>query len=131
MAFTLPDFNLTCDIYTGPWLTKSLRLSSDCNLAFGRRVSFFSFDYGANFAPSHGLATLLLPALTDIRDGSCNGQQDVVEVPAGSGRWYMAIGVDDAGKGFPNEHRWAHLSKIYEEMNTIAFAGLHWPTPIP
>ncbi len=131
MAFTLPDFNLTCDIYTGPWLTKVLRVSSSCNLAIGRRVSYFSTDWGAGAPATHGLPTLLFPPGTDVRDGSCNGVQDVVEVPSGSGRWYQVLGVDDSGKGFSNEHRWAHVSKIYSQMNPIAFPGLQWPTPIP
>jgi hypothetical protein len=46
-----------------------------------------------------------------------------VEVPAGSGRYYEVVQVDDAGKGFPNEHRIAGL---------IATVDLGmWPVPYP
>jgi len=131
MSFTLPDFNLSVDVYTGPWLTKVFRLNVEGNLAVGRRTAFFSTDWGAGAPSFHPLPTLLLPALTDIRDGSCNGVQDVVEIPSGSGRWYQVLGVDDSGKGFGNEHRFAHVSKIYEQMNPLNFPGLQWPTPIP
>jgi hypothetical protein len=131
MAFTVPTFNLVCDVYTGPWSTKVLRLSPSCNLAIGRRTAQPSLDWGANAPQTHALPRLLLPALTDIRDGSCNGVQDVVEVPSGSGRWYQVLGVDDVAKGFPNEFRFADLSKIYQQMNPIDYPGLQWPTPIP
>lgn len=131
MAFTLPDFNLSCDVYTGPWLTKVFRFSVSCNLAIGKRSAFFSTDWGAGAPGVHPLPTLLFPAGTDVRDASCTGTQDIVEVPAGSGRWYQVLGVDDSGKGFANEHRFAHVSKIYEQMNNIVFPGLQWPTPIP
>jgi len=131
MAYILPDFNLTCDIYTGPWLTKVFRLSSDCNLAIGRRVMFIPFDW-ANQAPTYApLSQLLLPPLTDVQDASVTGEPDIIECPAGSGRWYRVAGVDDMGKGFPNEHRFAMISKIYEQLNNVAFAGLQWPNPIP
>jgi hypothetical protein len=63
---------------------------------------------------------LLVPAGTDLRDNHNLTGSDVVVVPAGSGRGYFVDQVDDLGKGFANEHRFALLSK----------AGA-WPTPIP
>lgn len=131
MAFTVPQFPLTCDIYAGPWVTKVLRLNSPCNLGQGRRVMPNMF-----FEPTapEGYTTtsqLLLPALTDVRDGSCMFDTDIVEVPAGSGRWYSVLTVDDIGKGFPNEHRFALLHKIWERLNPPEFPGADWPAPIP
>lgn len=131
MSFSVPDFNLTCDIYTGPWVTKSLRLSSDCNLAQGRRVMpVWIFE---NTAPAAYTSTpqLLVPAGTDIRDASGGTDPDIVEVPAGSGRWYSVVSVDDMGKGFSNEHRFALLHKIWEGLNPVLFPGANWPLPIP
>lgn len=86
-----------------------------------------------NDAPTAYTSTpqLLLPAGTDVRDGSTGGEADIIEVPAGSGRWYSVMSVDDMGKGFPNEHRFALLHKIYERLNPILFLGANWPTPIP
>jgi hypothetical protein len=62
---------------------------------------------------------LLLPALVDIRGPQDTIGADQVEVPAGSGRWYSVVGVDDIGKGFANEHRSAALVAIFGT----------WPAP--
>jgi len=131
MAFTLPEFNITCNIWHVGHQTFPLPapdLVSDCNLAFGRRV--LSHDnFRAN--ESSFLMQLLLPPGTDIRDLSCSAVTDLVEVPAGSGRFYQALFVDDIGKGFGNEHRVAGLLKVSAVM-TPGFSNVpQWPTPIP
>lgn len=131
MSFNLPTFNLSCNIYTGPWLTKTLRLNVMGNLAQGRRsMPVWVFE---NTAPIIYTSSpqLLVPAGTDVRDGSCGTPPDIVEVPAASGRWYSAVAVDDFGKGFANEHRYAILHKIFEQLNPIEFPGANWPIPIP
>jgi hypothetical protein len=71
-----------------------------------------------------GSMQLLLPPLTDIRDNLCLTGSDAVEVPLGSGRWYLVVFVDDFGKGFANEHRGAMIVK------PPSGAPL-WPSPIP
>jgi hypothetical protein len=48
---------------------------------------------------------------------------DLVEVPAGTGRFYRVQWVDDLGKGFDNEHRFALL------LQTNTFSP--WPIPMP
>jgi len=131
VAFTVPTFNLVCNIFTGPWLAKALRVAdSPCNLAFGRRT-----QQSSNIDPFENLSftqpTLLLPLLTDVRDQSVTGIEDVLECPSGSGRWYQVIGVDDIGKGFANEHRAAVLMKIYDTIDPTDYPGLFWPNPIP
>jgi len=131
MAFVLPTFNLVCNIFTGLQDNIEFRLESPCNLAMGRRNDW-PFGAQAQSGGSQGMVPhLLLPALTDIRDGSCGPKADLVEVPKDSGRFYNVIGVDDLGKGFPNEHRMATLAKVWG-FNGNGF-GLHgfWPTPIP
>lgn len=131
MAFSLPDFNITCNIYSGPYLARTIRPASPvpCNLAFSRRQQFPTADEDANGWSV--VMSLLLPPLTDIRDLSCSAVQDVVECPAGSGRWYQVGMVDDIGKGFPNEHRCALIYKISEAMWGASYLGLSWPGPIP
>jgi len=133
MAFTLPDFNLTVDVYTGPWLTKTLRLSTLANLALSRRVLQIQggFDPSSAVETLTPLMTLLLPAGTDVRDRFQGGPYDLVDAPAGSGRWYVVAGVDDIGKGFPNEHRVALLAKVGASLDGTEFAGLVWPVPMP
>jgi len=132
MAFTIPTFNLTCNIFDGGVIPPlpPVRLTSPCNLSVGRSVrlgsaiGFFNTAYGA--------MVLLVPALTDIRDAQSNSGPlgDLVEVPAGSGRVYYVSYVDDVGKGFPNEFRFALLAKAVE-ANGGEFAGFLWPRPIP
>lgn len=48
---------------------------------------------------------LWFPPLTDVRGFKGIPVHDFIEFPAGSGRVYRAIYVDDYAKGFPNEFR--------------------------
>lgn len=129
--YTLPQFNLLCDIWTGPWVTKVLRVVDvPCNLAMGKRVT----DNGAEFNwtnPIPGTAKVLLPKGTDVRDCSTSTTSDLLEIPKGTGRWYVVANVDDIGKGFANEHRYCYLTKACFNIDPAAFPGLFWPTPIP
>lgn len=80
---------------------------------------------------SAGSIAVLCPAGTDIRDESCGGGADLVEVPDASGRFYLVGYADDVAKGFANEYRCALLLKVFGE-NLPNFVGFPlWPTPIP
>lgn len=121
MAFTVPSFNLLCNIVeklTGypPW-----RLTNQpCALVYGRRTNSAGTVATAGAAPIVQAMNLLLPAHTDIRGPQgFVGSVDVVECPAGSGRIYQVAFVDDIGKGWPNEHR------------TATLIALHTPWPVP
>jgi hypothetical protein len=119
MAFTVPDFNITCNLwsFTAPPPAAPRAAAVPCNLAFGRRVQ-------PSASAGGGQAQLLLPAFTDVRDiFNGPGNQDIVEAPAGSGRFYVVDFVDDIGKGFANEHRVAVMAKTRLYGN--------WPVPIP
>jgi len=130
-TYVLPEFNLVCGIWAGPYVSKVHRADVMGNLSAGRRVYNVLINWPPNEDHVTNQMVLLLPALTDIRDCSClSGDSDVVEVPAGSGRWYGVLTVDDVGKGFPNEHRYACISKIWEGYDPVAYPGLIWPTPI-
>lgn len=131
MSFTLPTFNLTCNIFTGGGGTHVFRLAVACNLAIGRRTIQLLTPQSAGGAGAFPTTQLLLPAGTDVRDESCGGTSDLVEVPAGSGRFYGVLGVDDAGKGFTNEHRVALLGKAWNFPGNGWGLVAPWPTPIP
>lgn len=123
MAFVLPTFNETADIYTWtPFVPPTVvRITVDCQL---RAPSMTVAAAAVVSTNSHCGMVLLVPALTDIRDqySGAGNNPDVVEVPPGSGRRYTVYYVDDVGKGFPNEHRFVILQKY----------GLGtWPVPIP
>lgn len=131
MAFSVPTFPITCNLWRGPWLTRVFADNLDCNLANGRRGVQSNFWEPEFFSGAQNVAQLLLPALSDVRDASNAPEPDVVEVPAFSGRWYIVLGFDDVGKGFPNEYRIAYITKIYETLNPTNYAGLVWPAPCP
>jgi hypothetical protein len=132
MSFSVPSFPLVCEIFTGPWLAKASRGTSPCNLALGRRGVVFPDFEPSGIQVQTGPIYILFPAGTDVRDMNCNmPDQDLVEVPQGSGRWYAVSLVDDVGKGFANEHRYALLNKVSARVNATDFAGLFWPIPIP
>lgn len=132
MAFTVPQFPITCDIYTGPWLTRVFRLTSPCNLAQGRRGTVLPDEENTTSIQKTGPMYVLLPALTDVRS-LVQGipDNDLVELPSGSGRWYIVLYVDDVAKGFSNEHRYAMLNQVSENLNHTSYAGLNWPIPMP
>lgn len=123
MAFVLPTFPIVCDIYSAgtPPPAGTPRIAGQaCQLrapAANNMVLIASLGTVSS-------VSLLLPPLTDIRDqfNTPINSADYVEVPAGSGRTYRVIWVDDIAKGFPNEHRYAILQKVL---------GLPWPTPTP
>lgn len=124
MAFTVPSFPLSVQIWSNgvnPVLNPP-RLITVGNLAYGKRVTTQYWDWAASGAPGV-FSLLLLPALVDVRDVFSPGGVDTIEVVAGSGRFYLVDLVDDAGKGFSNEHRFAVMHKT-DTWGT-------WPIPIP
>jgi hypothetical protein len=126
MPFVVPQFPLECNIFTAHNIAAPPRLTEECNLAWGHRVAMPAIGATADnsYLGFPGTMTLLLPALTDIRDAFNASSYDSVECPAGSGRYYDVLYVDDIGKGFANEHRGAVIQKIQGGL-------IAWPTPIP
>lgn len=121
MSFSVPNFNIQCNVWrAGNGPPNPADEIFDCNLAFGRRVSSYQ---GVISVPNEPIMSLLLPVGTDLRGPQTAAPDACVEVPAGSGRYYTCIGVDDVGKGFTNEHRCGLLAW------TNTFGA--WPSPIP
>jgi hypothetical protein len=128
MGFSVPEMPLAVNIWhnlTDPDPPLGVPdLVTVGNLGQGRRnVGYLAGDDSNDYYVVH--PQLLLPLGTDIRDLSCSVIADVVEVPAGTGRFYLVLYVDDMGKGFSNEHRFAVLQKL--GLNE----GVLWPQPIP
>ncbi len=125
MGYHVPTFNIQCNIWHGlpsgtvPSTIPDIGLQ-DCQLRWVGRgpaeTASVPIDIQTTWQPG---VTLLVPALTDLRDMLSGTFEDIVEVPAGSGRIYQVKYVDDVAKGFPNEYRMAYLAK------TI------WPVPAP
>jgi hypothetical protein len=132
MAFSVPVFPLTVNVYTGPWLTKVFRATTPGNLAVGRRVqNTLEVDADLQNLPGTILPVLLVPPLTDIRSGLIAPTGDILEIPAGSSRWYLACAVEDIGKGFANEHRYVACLQISHLVGGGGYAGCVWPVPMP
>lgn len=127
--YTLPVFNLSVNIWrNGRLYTDPPDVVTVGNLALGRRVSGSKLqDNTTN--PSDGGMWLLLPKSTDIRDSKAVTGEDMVEVPAGSGRLYTSKWVDDCGKGFSNEHRFSVIFGL--PPWGVPFPGPPMPPPPP
>jgi len=130
-AFALPNFNLTARVWHAPARILTAlgppSLTTACNLANGR-VAHIQVEQ-KRLVTQNALgasASLLFPALTDIRDASVFSNPDVIECPALSGRYYWVAFCDDIAKGFANEHRWAICPKAFTDG---WFQG-RWPTPM-
>src|SRR6187402_1951770 len=99
MAFVLPTFNLTCEVYTwsNPQQYVTPRLVVECQL---RAPSMQNASTGVNPGGVGCGMVLLVPPLTDLRDhfSQPGTHGDSVQVPAGSGRMYYVMMCDDVGK---------------------------------
>lgn len=133
MAYTLPVFNITCNIWHDQAAAPQSYLLPDltavaCNLALGRRRLI---EANGNISGTMHMQ-LLLPALTDVRPGY-NGALggDLVEAPAGSKRFYLVLAVDDIGKGFANEHRIAMLVYQPNGVTFVVTGAIPAPIPLP
>lgn len=120
MAFTLPVFNLSVNIWRfGNPTSNPPDVRTVGNLAYGERTSV-PYAVTTSNTTVYGGMWLLTPPGTDIRDDKAPAGADTVEVPAGTGRFYEVVWVDDAGSGFPNEHRFA-----------LIISTAPWPVPFP
>lgn len=121
MPFILPSFPIVCNIFTNGVAPPAAPRLSDapCNLAWGKRTAVPSTGGTNVLGVPLFTMTLLLEKETDVRGRLAAGGSDTVEVPAGSGRIYECVYVDDIGKGFANEHR-----------AVICLATVQ-PTPLP
>lgn len=141
MAFRLPRFNLGAGIWRyNTLLTFPADVLTQCNHALGRRSypSLVLVGSSLTYLSSRLMGQpveILLPPLTDVRYfGNSAPGSDVVEVPSGSGRFYVVAGVEDVGKGFPNEYRLA-IGLPPTTSNVALFNVLNgvgqWPLPYP
>src|SRR5216684_2145996 len=104
MAFSTPTFNLNVHIYTfAPFPLGLPRLTTVCNLTPSKRVNVLDFLVIVGEVVMIN-SWLLLPAFTDIRCLAQGVNPDFLEVPAGSGRFYGVVDVEDVAKGFSNEY---------------------------
>lgn len=113
MAFRLPTFNLTYNASATPFAYPVLTIPTPpyringavCQLTYGRRVNVGTTG-GTNQPGVVVVANnLLVPAGADIRGFQDTINPDMIEIPVGSGQWYVCYSVNDIAKGFANEHR--------------------------
>lgn len=96
VAYVVPSMPTPCRIWTaGAFPPAAPRLATVCQLRYNPGIS------------AQNYVSLLLPAGTDVRGQYHTGGSDLIEVPAGSGRLYLCVWVDDTALGFTNVHRQA------------------------
>jgi hypothetical protein len=117
MGFIVPQMPLKANVWstpTSPPVGAPRIANLDCNLAWGRRVGVPSTGGTGALGVVLMTMTLLVPKGTDLRSDPDRGvAADLVEVPAGTARYYWVAFVDDLGRGFPNEHRGAILVPVF------------------
>jgi hypothetical protein len=133
MAFRLPAMPLTVNIWRvsgtgGNYAAPDV--SCLCNLTPGKRIMVASPQVLAATKVAITME-LLLPPLTDIRSAWNGLQSDLVEVPAGSKRFYGVDDVDDVAKGFANEYRIALIVYIVLGNSTLTGGPFAAPVPLP
>jgi hypothetical protein len=117
MAFRVPQFNLTCNVWRlGNPVTNAPDLVTPAQLRASGKQSSGQVGGGVLYY----VPEVLFPAHTDVRDSQCPGSEDTIEIPAGTGRYYVVNNVEDVAKGFANEYRQAVVVK-----------SRPWPIPIP
>jgi hypothetical protein len=124
MAYNLPTLNLTVNVWHGTNFPPNVEDATyDCNLQFAQHSK-------ADIATQllYSSMYLLLPKGTDIRGAWDGLNPDTVEVPAGTGRYYIVLFVDDVGKGFANEYRVAAINQVNDPQATF---GIPFPVPLP
>jgi hypothetical protein len=112
-AYRVPTFPLSVNVWrNGNPVANPPDVVTVGNLSPGRRVMVAAGTLPLNPATTCPLyVEVLLPRLTDVRGVNTVAGPDTVEVPAGSLRYYTVLQVDDIGKGFANEHRFAVLAQ--------------------
>jgi hypothetical protein len=119
MAFRIPTFNLTCNVWHAqalPPVGAPAIAALPCQLAWDH---IGDHPVGTLFTTAILIMVIRVAARTDLRPRSSSTGYDIIECPAGTGRYYGVVGVDDVARGFPNEYRQAIV------------AQQQFPTPIP
>jgi hypothetical protein len=121
MPFRTPTLNLVCNIWHAQVFPpgRPPDLSPPCQLRLLKTAAVQSVNFGAGME-----IALALAALTDVRADTFHGALDLCECPAGSGRFYIVVGVEDVAKGFANEYRLAVIQQDHSAAGS-------WPYPTP
>lgn len=119
-TYSAPTFNLLANIWRfGIPTTNPPAVVVPCNIGPGQLTGTALATYSPGLGRFGGMWGCF-PKGTDVQDAKNGIGPDSVELPAGTGRFYQAIWVDDIGLGYSNEHRFAELYPVPA-----------WPTPFP
>lgn len=118
MSFYLPNFNLAVN----DWYASESPVDAPtiylANHSVGRRISSLGGITPDDFYYTL-LSWLLTPSTNEIGTLLTNpSDPDVLEVPAGSGRYYIAVDGSYVGEGFANEHLAITLAPLTDGLKT-------------
>lgn len=113
MAFNAPQFPLAANNFQGygvgplppPPGTPVIAIKVQIKVYFTAIVSGF-------LQTSQGLLIVKVAKATPLSAVNPGAQQDLLEIPAASGRFYSARYVHEVAKGFPNEYRMAIVQDL-------------------
>jgi hypothetical protein len=124
LSYQLPTFNL--DVRLWRWVNWNLGVppTAPPDLLFKGQLRLFRTAFMSPNPSSAPVRVALLVAKGTAIQGrygwfTPTNVPDLVEVPAGTGRYYTVAAVDDVARGFSNEYRFCRL-----EQNTA-------PIPLP
>lgn len=127
VAFRLPTFNLQANLWHNRDFTAGVPgIPPDlpalpCQL----RSALASMQVDTALGGTLSISELILfPKGTDVRAAHPANKGDLLEVPAGSGRFYYTLQVSDIHKGFTNEYR------VAAAQAGVSAPGF-WPFPTP
>lgn len=132
MPFVVPQFPLGVNIWRvggAGGIYAIPNVITVGNLSPGRRVMLGIIPVAGSAQTLGPTMELLLPAGTDVRADWNGADEDLVECPSGSKRFYSVRWVDDIGKGFANEHRFCVM--YYRKSGDVNLIGGPFPAPVP
>jgi hypothetical protein len=119
-GFQLPTFNLDMNVWHGYPLSGPWPPTRPADFTFkGQLAEWSRLIIHITGATGSAFIQIRAPKGTDLRGQNSTTANDVVEAPAGTGRYYQIVFVDDVGKGFSNEYRLGYAQ------------WANFPTPLP
>jgi len=106
MPYQPPGFPARCNVYDNGGGGPPRVVNLPCNMN-GMNRDHNSYDFGFSYQ------LMYFPYRSDVRDSTdAAAGGDWVELPPGSGAFYLLLAVRDVARGYPNEFRIGYVSHL-------------------